>query len=87
MLVPANLPVFAPVDQKFPISYNMGIVNDKEQTMSAIPAKDVGRVLLETLYEAVAEEFPEATEAERDESVKRILCALGGVLYKGPKNS
>ena len=54
--------------------------------MSAIPAKDIGRVLLETMYEAVAEEFPEATEAERDEAVTRILCALGGVLYKGPKN-
>ena len=52
--------------------------------MSAIPAKEVGRILLETLREAVAEEFPEATEAEREESVTRILCALGGVMYKGP---
>ena len=54
--------------------------------MSAIPAKEVGRILFETLKETVAEEFPEATAAEREESVARILCALGGVLYKGPKN-
>ena len=51
--------------------------------MSAILAKDVGRVLLECLTEAVKEEFPEATEAEIDESVARILCALAGVKYKG----
>ena len=54
--------------------------------MSAIPAKDVGRILFETLQETVREEFPEATEAEREQSVTRILCALGGVPYKGPKN-
>ena len=51
-----------------------------------IPAKDVGRVILEDLREFARKEYPEATEAEREESVKRILCALGGVLYKGPKN-
>jgi hypothetical protein len=49
-----------------------------------IPAKDIGKVLLEGLTEAVKEEYPEATAAEIDESVTRILCALGGVLYKGP---
>lgn len=52
--------------------------------MSAILAKDVGRILLEHLTDAVKEEFPEATAAEIDESVTRILCALGGVMYKGP---
>jgi hypothetical protein len=49
-----------------------------------IPAKDIGKVLLEDLTDAVKEEYPEATAAEIDESVTRILCALGGVLYKGP---
>ena len=51
--------------------------------MRAILAKDVGKVLFETLVESVREEFPEATEAEIDESVARILCALAGVKYKG----
>lgn len=52
--------------------------------MSAIPAKEVGKILFDILKEAVAEEFPEATEAERDESIARILCALGGVKYERP---
>lgn len=49
-----------------------------------ILAKDVGRVLFEDLTNAVREEYPEATTEEIDESVTRILCALGGVLYKEP---
>lgn len=49
-----------------------------------IPAKEVGKVLLEHLTEAVREEFPEATEDEIQESVTKILCALGGVMFKGP---
>ena len=49
-----------------------------------IPAKDVGRVILECLYQAVREEFPEATESEIDASVTRILCAMGGVMFDGP---
>ena len=51
-----------------------------------IPAKDVGRVILEDLREFAKKEYPEATEAEREESVKQFLCALGGVMFKGPKN-
>lgn len=44
--------------------------------MTTILAKDIGKMLFDMLKEAVAEEFPEASEAERDESIARILTAL-----------
>ena len=51
--------------------------------MSIIPAKDVGRVILEDLRKCAAEEMPNATEAEREEAIAHFLNALGGALFAG----
>lgn len=42
---------------------------------SIIKAKDVGKVILETLREIGRKEFPEKTEAEREEMLARFLGA------------
>lgn len=51
---------------------------------SIIPAKDVGRVILETLRESARKSLPDATEAEREESIARFLGIWGGAMFKGP---
>lgn len=53
--------------------------------MSAIiPAKDVGRVILEDLREFGRKEWPEKTEAEREEILASFLNAWAGTMFKGP---
>ena len=48
-----------------------------------IPAKDVGRVILEDLREFAKKEYPDASEAEREEMIAKFLNALGGALFAG----
>jgi hypothetical protein len=50
----------------------MGIVNDKE-TVMLIPRKDVGRVILRDLRELAQKEYPEDTEAEREQLIAEFL--------------
>ena len=50
----------------------------------AILAKDVGRVILETLRESAREALPNATEAERERSIALFLGAAGDTMFMGP---
>ena len=59
----------------------MGIVNDKEEKKMLIPAKDVGRVILEDLREFAKKEYPEATEAEREELIAKFLGAWSRQMF------
>ena len=52
--------------------------------MSAILAKDVGRVILETLRESAREALPDATEAEREESIAKFLGIMSDTMFAGP---
>ena len=49
--------------------------------MSIIPAKDVGRVILEDLREFAKKEYPDATEAEREEMLAKFLNAWAGSMF------
>lgn len=51
---------------------------------SIIPAKDVGRVILETLRDAAVKALPDATEAEREESIAKFLGIMSDTMFKGP---
>jgi hypothetical protein len=51
---------------------------------SIIPAKDVGRVILETLRESAREALPDATEAEREESIAKFLGIMSNTMFAGP---
>lgn len=51
--------------------------------MSIIPAKDVGRVILEDLHKIAEREFPDATDAEREQMIAGFLNAWGGALFAG----
>jgi hypothetical protein len=51
---------------------------------SIIPAKDVGRVILETLRESAREALPDATEAEREESIAKFLGIMSDAMFAGP---
>jgi hypothetical protein len=51
---------------------------------SIIPAKDVGRVILEDLREFAKKEYPEKTEAEREMMLVDFFNALSGYMFKGP---
>jgi hypothetical protein len=50
----------------------------------AILAKDVGREILATLREAAVKALPDATEAEREESIAKFLGVMGDAMFKGP---
>ena len=50
----------------------------------AILAKDVGRVILETLRESAKEALPDATEAEREESIAKFLGIMSDAMFAGP---
>ena len=50
----------------------------------AILAKDVGRVILETLRESAREALPNATEAEREESIAKFLGVMSDAMFTGP---
>ena len=54
---------------------------------SIIPAKDVGRVILETLREISRESLPDATEAEREESIAKFLGGVSNVMFEGPEKT
>lgn len=49
--------------------------------MSIIPAKDVGRVILEDLREFAKKEYPDATEAEREELLAGFLNAWADLMF------
>ena len=49
-----------------------------------IKAKDVGRVILKDLREIAKRELPDATEAEREESIAAFLGVLSSSMFKGP---
>jgi hypothetical protein len=73
------------VDPKYSQCYTVFTVTKQEHKMSSIiPAKDVGRVILETLRESARKSLPDATEAEREESIARFLGVWGGAMFKGP---
>jgi hypothetical protein len=72
------------VDLKYPICYNIFTVTKQELKMSAILAKDVGRVILETLRESAREALPDATEAEREESIAKFLGIMSDAMFAGP---
>jgi hypothetical protein len=71
------------VDRKYPICYNIFTVTKQEHKM-AILAKDVGRVILETLRESAKEALPDATEAEREESIAKFLGIMSDTMFAGP---
>jgi hypothetical protein len=50
----------------------------------AILAKDVGRKILETLRESAKEALPDATEAEREESIAKFLGIMSDTMFAGP---
>jgi hypothetical protein len=50
----------------------------------AILAKDVGREILETLRESAREALPDATEAEREESIAKFLGIMSDAMFAGP---
>ena len=50
----------------------------------AILRKDVGRKILETLRESAREALPDATEAEREESIAKFLGIMSDAMFSGP---
>jgi hypothetical protein len=72
------------VDQKLPICYTSFTVTKQEFKMSAILRKDIGREILETLREAAVKALPDATEAEREESIAKFLGIMSDVMFAGP---
>jgi len=73
------------VDQKLAECYTSFTVTKQEHKMSSIiPAKDVGRVILETLRESAREALPDATEAEREESIAKFLGIMSDTMFAGP---
>ena len=52
--------------------------------MSAILRKDIGREILETLRESAKEALPDATEAEREESIAKFLGIMSDAMFAGP---
>lgn len=49
--------------------------------MAIIPAKDVGRMIWEDLQSIAKKEYPEATEAERQEMLAGFLNAWSGQMF------
>ena len=52
--------------------------------MNAILRKDIGREILETLRESAREALPDATEAEREESIAKFLGIMSDAMFAGP---
>jgi hypothetical protein len=50
----------------------------------AILRKDIGRKILETLRESAREALPDATEAEREESIAKFLGIMSDAMFAGP---
>jgi hypothetical protein len=71
------------VDPKPTKCYTVFTVTNQEPKM-AILAKDVGRVILETLRESAREALPDATEAEREESIAKFLGIMSDAMFAGP---
>lgn len=46
-----------------------------------IPARDVGRVILEDLREFAQKEYPDATEAEREQLIAEFLGAWSRQMF------
>ena len=53
--------------------------------MALIPAKDIGRLIFQNLVDAVNEEYPDATEEEKNEAMARILEAWGEEMFCKPR--
>jgi hypothetical protein len=56
----------------------------KQGKKMAILRKDIGRKILETLRESAREALPDATEAEREESIAKFLGIMSDVMFAGP---
>ena len=52
--------------------------------MGAILRKDIGREILGTLREIAKEALPDATEAEREESIAKFLGIMSDAMFAGP---
>ena len=52
--------------------------------MMAILRKDIGREILKTLRESARAALPDATEAEREESIAKFLGIMSDVMFAGP---
>jgi hypothetical protein len=50
----------------------------------ATTAKDIIREMLETLREAAVKALPDATEAEREESIAKFLGIMSDAMFAGP---
>jgi hypothetical protein len=50
----------------------------------ATTAKDIIREMLETLREAAVKALPDATEAEREESIAKFLGIMSDTMFAGP---
>ena len=50
----------------------------------AILRKDIGHEILKTLRESAREALPDATEAEREESIAKFLGVMSDVMFMGP---
>jgi hypothetical protein len=47
-------------------------------------ANDIIRSMLETLRESAREALPDATEAEREESIAKFLGIMSDAMFEGP---
>ena len=50
----------------------------------ATTAKDIIREMPETLREAAVKALPDATEAEREESIAKFLGIMSDAMFAGP---
>jgi hypothetical protein len=50
----------------------------------ATTAKDIIREMLETLRESARQALPDATEAEREESIAKFLGIMSDAMFAGP---
>jgi hypothetical protein len=56
----------------------------KQGKKMAILRKDIGREILETLRESAKQALPDATEAEREESIAKFLGIMSDAMFAGP---
>jgi hypothetical protein len=50
----------------------------------AVTAKDIIHEILETLRESARQALPDATEAEREESIAKFLGIMSDAMFAGP---
>ena len=50
----------------------------------AVTAKDIIQEILETLRESARQALPDATEAEREESIAKFLGIMSDAMFAGP---